>query len=400
MRKRFASMLLIMGVGMCFLNGCQQTPQVSENGEIPHAKSNVEQAVEDVVTQGGNTTETMAEQGGFYDKVIGTHENGIWVCAEVPAVAGAVDQITLSPRDDLNETLLNIFLDSPKGSGQDITQQYLEEQEALLNAAAVEVDAGDGIETSKPVETAHFGDDSALMFSDGERTASFFRNTIANYEDESLYQKCLDIYGQAQEQNLTWDRENAEASFSLEQAQKVLMNKLEPLGIMEICLNEIYYYETDNNAFYEFWFTPSYEGIGLAHEFGQTGVSDVIPDGKAWVTEDGVAELHLGEALGKITEQTSKGNILSFSQAADILAAYLESNTLIGCAEAKLTQVEFVYYPNYQEPELVLIPSWHICIPLDQKIESNDPAYERMFEKNAVWNIYLDAVTGELLRVE
>ena len=401
MKKRIVNMLLLAGIGVMCLGGCQKAPETSENGEIAHAKSNVEQAVEDVVAQGAENQETsLVEQGGFYDNVIGTQENGIWIYAEVPTVSGTVNQLTLQPRDDLNENMLKIFLDSQNGKVQDITQEYLAEQEALLNAPPEEVDAGDGIETSKPVKMAHFGDDSMLMLSDGERTALFARNTTANYEDEDLLQDCDRIYKQAPEKNLTWDRENTGVSFSFTQAQEILQKKLEPLGITEINPYEIYYYEADGIAFYEIKFTPSYEGVGIAHEFGQMGTEDVFPDADAWVTAEGVARLHLGEVLGKVTEQVSTGNILGFSQVADILEKYLESNTICGCAEAKLTQVEFVYYPDYKEPQLVLKPAWHIYVPLSVKVESDDAAYAQMLEKDAAWNIYLDAVTGELLQVE
>lgn len=406
MKKRIVNMLLIAGLGVVCLGGCGETPEVSENGGITHAKSNVEQAVEDIVTQGavnkadGSAADTFAEQGGFYDNVIGTQENGIWIYAEVPKVPETVNQFTLQPRDDLNEALLNVFLDSQSGNVQDITQQYLAEQGALLNAPPEKVDAGDGIEVSKPVKITHFGDDSMLMFSDGERTAFFSRNTTANYEDERLIQDCMTIYKQAQEKNLTWDRENTGASFPLTQAQEILQKKLELLGVTEINPYEIYYYEMDGIAFYEIKFTPSYEGVGMAHEFGQMGIEDVIPNAFAWVTAEGVAKLNLGEVLGKVTEQAYMKNILSFSQVTDILERYLESNTICGCAGAKLTQVEFVYYPDYKEPQLVLKPAWHICVPLSIQLESDDSAYAQMFEKAAAWNIYLDAVTGELLRVE
>mgnify|MGYP000781438945 CR=1 FL=1 len=123
--------------------------------------------------------------------------------------------------------MLKIFLDSQNGKVQDITQEYLAEQETLLNAPPEEVDTGDGIETSKPVEMTHFGDDSLLVLSDGERTAFFARNTTANYENEDLLQDCDRIYKQAPEKNLTWDRENTGVSFSFTQAQEILQKKLD-----------------------------------------------------------------------------------------------------------------------------------------------------------------------------
>ncbi len=154
MNKRIVNMLLIAGLGAVCLGGCQKAPEVSDNGGIPHAKSNVEQEVADVAAQGsengadGSVSDALAEQGGFCDNVIGTQENGIWIYAEVPAVAGNISRLTLTAREDLDEDALKAFLGSQNGMVQDLTQQYLAEREAELNAPPVEVDAGDGIEQS------------------------------------------------------------------------------------------------------------------------------------------------------------------------------------------------------------------------------------------------------------
>jgi len=410
MKKRLVNMLLLAGLGMVCLSGCQKMPEVSENGDIPHAKSSLEEAVEDVAAQETGTTasdgaeDALAEQGGFYDGVIGTEENGIWVYAEVPAVAEHISRLTLTAREDLDEAALKAFLDSQGGTVQDLTQEFLAEREAALNAPPVEVDAGDGIELSTVELAPHFGDDSTLVFSDGERTASFYWNTWADFEDEKLYQKYIEIC-QAEARELARGEQNEGVLFPMAQAQELLMEKLKPIGITEIDYGKIYYYENDDGACYEIWLKPRYEGIGLAQEFGSTTKEEVIPDAVAMVTQDGVAQLHLWNCLGQIGERKDVGKILSFAQVRDILEKYLESNMLVGCAGAKLTQAEVVYYPVYQEEEseLELIPAWHIYVPLDQWLEASwagDPAYSQLEEKSAAWNIYLDAVTGELLRVE
>ena len=87
----------------------------------------------------------------------------------------------------------------------------------------------------------------------------------------------------------------------------------------------------------------------------------------------------------------------------DILGKYLENNTFCGNPKAKLTQAELVYYPTLRESELILTPAWNICIPLNERIdamESGDNAWQQAVENGAAWNIYLDAVTGELIKVE
>ena len=183
----------------------------------------------------------------------------------------------------------------------------------------------------------------------------------------------------------------------------ILLEKLAVLDIMEIHISRILYYELDGIAFYELVFTPSYETIGVASEFGQIKLGEVQPRGTAWITEDGIAMMRLDDYCGKITEQSENGEILTFSQVTDILERYLESNTFCGNPKAKLTQIELVYYPTLRESELILTPAWHIYIPLNEMIEaleSGDKVWQEAVEEGAAWNIYLDAVTGEVIKAE
>ena len=113
--------------------------------------------------------------------------------------------------------------------------------------------------------------------------------------------------------------------------------------------------------------------------------------------------MNLEDYCGKIMERSEIGNILTFSQVTDILGKYLENNTLYGNSKAKLTQAELVYYPTLWESELILTPAWHIYIPLNEMMdamESGDKAWQKAVANGSAWNIYLDAVTGKLIKVE
>jgi len=130
---------------------------------------------------------------------------------------------------------------------------------------------------------------------------------------------------------------------------------------------------------------------------------EVQPRGTAWITKDGIATMNLEDYCGKIMERSEAGNILTFSQVTDILEKYLENNTICGNSKAKLTRAELVYYPTLREAELILAPAWHICIPLNEMMdamESGDKAWQKAVANGSAWNIYLDAVTGKLIKVE
>ena len=397
MRKKFLSVLIAGALGVCVLTGCQKAPEASADSDVYHAKSSLEGEVENIVAKESDTNTAGTDKpksGGSYDALVGTEENGIWICAEVPTEPQTARTLTLQKRDDWDTEKLKELLDSENGNIQDITEEYLAQWEKELSEMN---------EEDKPVEWMNFGDDSLMILSDGQKEASFARNTSVSYVDEILKKNCDAIYKKASEIDVTRDSETAPAQFPVSHAKDILLEKLAVLDITEIHISRALYYELDGTAFYELAFTPSYETIGVASEFGQIVLGEVQPRGTAWITEDGIATMRLENYCGKITEQSENGKILTFSQVTDILGKYLENNTFCGNSKAKLTQAEFVYYPTLREKKLVLTPAWHIYIPLNERMdamESGDKAWQEAFESGAVWNIYLDAVTGALIKVE
>lgn len=397
MKKKFLSVLIAGALGVCVLTGCQKAPEASVDSDVYHAKSSLESEVENIVAKESDTNTAGTDKpksGGSYDALVGTEENGIWICAEVPAAPQTIQTLTLQKRDDWDTEKLREVLDSESGNVQDITAEYLAQREKELS----EMD-----EEDKPGEWLNFGDDSLMILSDGQKEVSFARNTSVSYVDEIFKKNCDAIYKIAPEIDVTRDGETAPAQFPVSHAKDILLEKLAVLDITEIHISRALYYELDQTAFYELAFTPSYETIGVASEFGQIVLGEVQPRGTAWITENGIATMRLEDYCGKITEQSENGKILTFSQVTDILGKYLENNTFRGNSKAKLTQAELVYYPTLRESELILTPAWHICIPLNEMmdaVESGDKAWQQAVENGTAWNIYLDAVTGELIKVE
>ena len=397
MEKRFLSVFMAGTLGICVLTGCQKAPEASADSDVYHAKSSLEGEVENIVAAkpDGNTAETDgAKQGGSCDALVGTEENGIRICAKVPAVPQIVPTLTLQERDDWTAEKLKELFDGKDADVQDITTEYLAQMAKELSEMN---------EDDKPVAWQNFGDDSLVILSDGQKEASLRGKTTVGYVDEILKKSCAAIYKKAPEIDVTGNNEGISTRFSVSRMKDILMEKLAVLDITEIHISRILYYELDGVAFYELLFMPSYETIGVASEFGQIALGEVMPRGTAWITEDGIATMSLDDYCGKIKEQSENGEILTFSQVTDLLETYLEKNTFCGNSRAELTQAELVYYPSLRESELILTPAWHIYIPLNEMLEaleSNDKAWQEAVENGAAWNIYLDAVTGELIKVE
>lgn len=397
MKKRFLNVLIAGVLGTCVLAACQKAPEASVDSDIYHAKSSLEGEVENIASDEAyqNAADTNGpEQSEYYESLVGTEKNGIRICAKVPVVPQTMQALTLQKRDDWNAEKLKELLDSEGGNVQDITGEYLAQAEKELSEMK---------EEDRPVEWLNFGDDSLLVLSDGQKEASFARNTCVSYVDAALKKHCDAIYKKAPELDVAKDIEDISVTFPVSRARDILLEKLAVLDITEICISRALYYELDGTAFYELLFTPSYGTIGVASEFGQIVAGEVHPGGTAWITEDGIATMNLENYCGKIMERSETGNVLTFPQITDILEKYLESNSLCGSSEAKLTQAELVYYPTLQESELILTPAWHIYIPLhemEMALEAGDKAWQEAAGAGAAWNIYLDAVTGKMIKVE
>ena len=397
MKKGFLGVLLAGVLGACSVTGCQKAPEASADSDVYHAKGSLEGEVENIRTEEGDANRDPAdetESGISCDAMVGTEQNGIWICADIPAVPQTVPTLTLQPRDDWDEKKLEELLDGRNKNVRDITAEYLARSEKELN----EMD-----EEDRPGEWMNFGDDSFMILSDGEKEVHFARNTCAGYVDEPLKADCDAIYKKAPETDVTGTGDTAFAKFSVSRAEEILLEKLAVLDITELHISEAFYYELGETAFYELLFTPSYGKMGVASEFGGIRYGEARPNGRAWITEHGVATLALEDYCGKITERSEDGAILTFTQVTGILEKYLESNALCGTPTAKLTRAELVYYPAFCESAMVLTPAWHIYIPLKdmmESLESGDQAWQQAVENGGAWNIYLNAVTGELIKVE
>lgn len=240
---------------------------------------------------------------------------------------------------------------------------------------------------------------------DGNREAGFYGHATVTYEDAELEQDCSSIYKTGTETQVFYcgggvRTEKEELEFSSLDAEGILKEKLAVLDIKEIHISKIYLYESSDFMFYEIQFTPAFEGNGIAHEFGEVRYGEVFPNGVAWICEDGVAKLECNDFCMEVSEKTEQAKLLSFSQIQKILEIYLNNGALSGSTKIIMSNIEFLYYPIFQEEDqsLKLVPVWRIGIPLYEVEENSEYADEWI--KGAAWNIYINAVTGEIEKAE
>ncbi len=373
---------MLMVVSVC---GCQKAPESSANGDILHAKDSVEDEVAGIVNEPKSAAENDMQA---INSVIGTGDNVIRIQAQMPDVPQDVYHMVLGENDTLTKDVLKEFLRSETGNIKDLSEEAQREMEQSK---------ADNEQGEERAVFSVFGNAPVYKLSDEQKTASFSYGTGAYYQDELLYEKCASIYKSADETVL----EEADSETVYMEAEKILSAKLSQTGMAEIDIYKITQYQYESVTFYEIEFTPSYQGMGVIHEFGSITSGEIFPSGKAWICEESIVTLSLNACLGKAETQEKCGTVLSWSQIEKILETHLNSGKISGSNKAVLTEVEFLYYPIFKEDEnkLELVPVWHIYTPMSAWMENEELA-EAFVANGSSWSICVNAVSGEIVRSE
>lgn len=373
---------MLMSVGIC---GCQKAPECSSKGDILHAKDSVEDEVAAIVNESKSTVENDTQE---INSTIGTGEHVIRIQAQMPDVPQNVYNIALEENETLTKDVLTEFLGSETGNIKDLSKEAQKEMEQSK---------AENEQAEERAVFSVFGNAPVYKLSDGQKTASFSYGTGAYYQNDILYEKCAAIYKSADETVL----EEADSENVYREAEKVLLAKLSKIDMAEIDIYKITQYQKENVIFYEIEFTPSYEGMGVIHEFGSIAAGEVFPSGKAWICEESIATLSLDACLGKVETREQCETVLLWGQIEKILETNLNSGKINGSNKAVLTEVELLYYPIYKEDEnkLELLPVWHIYTPMSAWMENEELA-ETFLANGSTWSVCVNAVSGEIVRRE
>ena len=379
---RLVVITILMSIGIC---GCQKAPERSANGDILHAKDSVEDEMAAIVNESESAMENDMQE---INSTIGTGDNVITIRAQMPDVPQNVYNMVLGENETLTKGVLTEFLGSETGNIKDLSEEAQKEMEQIKE----ENEQGE-----ERAEYSVFGNAPIYKLSDEQKTASFSYGTGTYYQDELLYEKCASIYKSADETVL----EEADSKNVYMNAEKILLAKLSLIGMTEIDIYKITQYQKENVTFYEIEFTPSYEGMGIVHEFGSIASGEIFPSGKAWICEESIATLSLDACIGKVETQEKCETVLSWSQIEKILETNLNNGKINGSNKAVLTEVEFLYYPIYKEDEnkLELVPVWHIYTPMSVWMKNEELA-EAFMKNGSIWSVCVNAVSGEIVRSE
>lgn len=399
MKKKIMKIWIPFFMAAVLLTACQKAPEVSGDDEILRAKGSSEDVVEEIVNREEDSPKTPEEAAGASGEaesvsaVLGSGESRMKIEAKVAAAPDVLSTLTMQADSGLGEEALRNFLE-PQGEVKDITEDVLAAEEAERQRVA-EIDEKLGQESSM-VEIAGVGDGSRLALTDGNRKAVLFGKTNASYEDAGLMEKRYTIAKDEAQKLDVRDMEAGNPSFSLQDAKTLLAEKLSFLGIEDICLSSAYIYETDGFCCYEMQFSPVVQGISIASSFGQQDIAGVYPNGYAWVCEEGVVDVGVWNCCMEQASVAKEEKILSFHKVQELLETYLNDGSLQCVEDVPFSTAELVYYVKLKEGKLELVPMWSIHMDLEEYVDYIGEGGRNDF----VWNIYMDAVTGEIEEVQ
>lgn len=388
-------MIIPLFLSVVFLAGCQAKPEASNDTEILRAKGDSEDVVESIVYEQEGEQIEENKDSQRVDLVLGSGENRMWIKAEIPAVPKTLAALTMQMDSSLDEEALRLFLE-PQGEVEDITQKKLDEwEEEKQRRHEIDLELGEG---DSIVEIATIGDDSYHVITDGNRTASLSGKTTAIYEDAVLNEKC---HRAAQLDAEEVDMKSSGAdSFSLYAAKEILLDKLSDLGINDVSFVSGHFYEKDGFSCYEVRFVPVVEGISIASSFGQMDPNRVYPDGYAWISTEGVADLTLTNFCMEKASASEGNQILGWEKLQRLLETYLEDGSLQCRENVPFSTVELVYFPMLKamlkESRLELVPMWCIHMDLGEYVDYTGQSGV----DDSLHNIYINAVTGEIEEVQ
>ena len=404
MKRKLMKIWIPFLMSAVLLAGCQKAPETANDDEILRAKGSSDEMVEAIVNgedgetgtegmQAGSGAEGTKAAGGTVSVVLGEGKNRMRIEAKLSAAPDAASILTMQMNSSLNEESLRNFLE-PQGEVKDFTEELLAAEEAERQRAA-EIDEKLG-EGSSIVEIPGVGDKSTLALTDGNRKAVLWGKTGGSYEDGSLKEKCLAVAKEAAEEVDVKDENAGGLSFSLGDAKALLMKKLSVLGVEDIYLEKAYFYEADDFSFFEMQFSPVAGGIPIAGSYGYEDSSRVYPNGYSYVSAEGVAEIGMWNCLMEQVSATEKEKILSFDKIQKLLETYLKDGSLQCTEDVPFSTAELVYGVEQKDGKLLLSPLWSVHMDLGEYVEYSG----QTGGADAVWNIYIDAVTGELVEVQ
>lgn len=366
--------LLSVCLGICLLSGCAKSPEVKKGEGTAKAEEKSSKAVEEIMqSQNGDLSQydfLNKSENGYVCKVsLGDGEAKLNIDAEIENT-GEEEVSVLEAKANITNW------DTDK-----IKEAFFAGKEGVEDMADT---AGDEEEV---IPFGRMSDVHSLQLKSRDETEFYLQDTRLLYCDNELLREGKRLVPEKGEKDIAED-------FSLESAWNMVEKRFGDAGLGEIkreCGMAANYEESE--TVYSLYFTTRVKELPLVTSTGSIASDELVASGYAVVRRDGIEEIQLENGFWEVQSEKQE-QILNIGQLIKLLEQYVSEGRIRCSDKLVFKKCELSYFLSTDDWQTAtLTPVWRIYIPFAEKIEEN-------IDTEAPIDIVIDAVTGEILRMQ
>lgn len=191
--------------------------------------------------------------------------------------------------------------------------------------------------------------------------------------------------------------------FTVKQAEEQIVNTLSEILDMPV---KIYSCKTVHNGngagYYDFHIVPVLGNHAIAINDLTVNADNVVDVfGRVIIGQEGISQIEATNFLWKSLANGEEENFLSFAKVKTLLQYYMEKDSISASEYITFTKAELVWFPTTNDWSTAnLIPVWRFYVPNWERTHLEPNIMQNIFEEHIPLDICIDAVTGELVRLE
>lgn len=381
----------VIKIGICLfcislLAGCSKAPDIKDGEETAKAKqSESSDGAKETFKVADDISEyvTETDDGYICNMSIGEGDDVFKLDAEVKINSNSANELKakLNITDFDKEKLINAFFDDAENV-DDISNQLIEEINSPLDEGQIKNEYS-------------FDIDHILNLRKNDGTSEvIIKDDSFNYNNISLIKKKAEL-----KREIETDISN---DFTIDDAWNMLVEKYKQADFGDIekqCIYTIYYEDGDSE--YGIDYTQLVNGLPLVTSAGSASLNDLqtLVHGNAIVSKDGISEIQSEYTFWEITGEEDT-EIIDIYKLMELLAKYAADGKIKCSDKIIYKRCELSYLPDTKDWQTAnLTPVWRVYIPYAE-YEKITEENQELWGKNITMSIVIDAVTGDIIRVD
>ena len=381
----------VIKIGICLfcislLAGCSKAPDIKDGEETAKAKqSESSDGAKETFKVADDISEyvTETDDGYICNMSIGEGDDVFKLDAEVKINSNSANELKakLNITDFDKEKLINAFFDDAENV-DDISNQLIEEINSPLDEGQIKNEYS-------------FDIDHILNLRKNDGTSEvIIKDDSFSYNNNSLMKNKAEL-----KREIETDISN---DFTIDDAWNMLVEKYKQADLGDIekqCIYTIYYEDGDSE--YGIDYTQLVNGLPLVTSAGSASLNDLqtLVHGNAIVSKDGISEIQSEYTFWEITGEEDT-EIIDIYKLMELLAKYAADGKIKCSDKIIYKRCELSYLPDTKDWQTAnLTPVWRVYIPYAE-YEKITEENQELWGKNITMSIVIDAVTGDIIRVD